>query len=407
MEKQLSILEQEMLSTLYEMNRIPIWIFSTVTNTISTYYYSYTAYQEQLCAHISALIHNEQQLHPVKSFNIVSFLNEVYAYFVSTDLSIIVCGPIRLQEEAQPKDYSFSHALNTSQVNELVQTIPVMSIHTFCTAVRLIMLTINKQALSIEAVESMHITRLTDTLEQLITSELFDNMEVIRSHTPYSQEVIVLECIRDGDLDRLIATYRALPKTQYGLMSKNPIKQGLYGSIANITLITRYAIEGGLEEETAYTLSDVYIKKIEQCQYLYEIELLNEKMAIDFTTRVHQSKANKRNLYSAIISSCFDYIQRHLHEKITLNDMANYVHLTPKYLSWLFKQETQKNIIQVIESSKIEEAKRLLLYTDYSTSFISDALAFNSQSYFTAVFKKNVQLTPNRYRLMHKKPHLR
>lgn len=43
--------------------------------------------------------------------------------------------------------------------------------------------------------------------------------------------------------------------------SNSKLKLLFYASIANTTLVTRYAIEGGLNEETAFSLSDVYIRK--------------------------------------------------------------------------------------------------------------------------------------------------
>jgi len=45
--------------------------------------------------------------------------------------------------------------------------------------------------------------------------------------------------------------------------------------LSDTTLITRYAIEGSLEEEVAFTLSDVYIKQMENCQTSNELNILN------------------------------------------------------------------------------------------------------------------------------------
>lgn len=72
------------------------------------------------------------------------------------------------------------------------------------------------------------------------------------------------------------------------------IKITFYASIANTTLVTRYAIEGGLNEETAFSLSDVYIRKMEQCTDVDALMKLNEQMAIEFTLRVAEAKRRQK-----------------------------------------------------------------------------------------------------------------
>ena len=51
-----------------------------------------------------------------------------------------------------------------------------------------------------------------------------------------------------------------------------------------------------------------------------------------------------------------------------------------------------------VQQEKVREAKRLLKGSSYSIVEISEALAFSSQSYFCAVFKKITGMTPESYR---------
>jgi AraC-like DNA-binding protein len=46
----------------------------------------------------------------------------------------------------------------------------------------------------------------------------------------------------------------------------------------------------------------------------------------------------------------------------------------------------------------MEEAKRLLKYSDKPLSLIAEYLGFSSQSHFTRTFKKYVHTTPKAYR---------
>lgn len=150
-----------------------------------------------------------------------------------------------------------------------------------------------------------------------LTHEMLENAENERIHTSYAQEKAILECVSNGDIYALENTYYSLPTTVYGKMtsSNSKLKLLFYASIANTTLVTRYAIEGGLNEETAFSLSDVYIRKMEQCTDVDTLMKLNEQMAIEFTLRVAEAKKTPKNYYSPAISRVIDYIY---HGKIKL-----------------------------------------------------------------------------------------
>ncbi len=235
-------------------------------------------------------------------------------------------------------------------------------------------------------------------MKGIFTSELFENREVIRNHTSYRQELAVLHCVRQGNIALLESTYRSLPGIIYGNMSNIPLRQLFYGSIANTTLVTRYAIEGGMEEEAAFTLSDVYIRRMEKCRTLYELNALNERMAIDFTQHVAKAQTKAVKTYSLPVTCCIDRILLNLHHKISLTELAREVGLTPKYLSCLFHKETGTKLSTFIEEKRIEEAKNLLAFSQYPLNRISEYLAFTSQSYFISVFKRKTGMTPKVYR---------
>ena len=60
--------------------------------------------------------------------------------------------------------------------------------------------------------------------------------------------------------------------------------------------------------KTVFSLSDVYIRKMEQCTDVDALMKLNEQMAIEFTLRVAEAKKTPKNYYSPAISRVIDYI---------------------------------------------------------------------------------------------------
>ena len=96
----------------------------------------------------------------------------------------------------------------------------------------------------------------------------------------------------------------------------------------------------------------------------------------------------------AILKFCEDDI---LKDK---GDILNYLTNKIKQCE-LFKKETGITIFQYAMKLKIEAAEKMLVYTDYSPSDISNYFAFASHSHFINIFKKHTGLTPNEYRKLH------
>ncbi|MBB4035867.1 AraC-like DNA-binding protein [Dysgonomonas hofstadii] len=76
--------------------------------------------------------------------------------------------------------------------------------------------------------------------------------------------------------------------------------------------------------------------------------------------------------------------------------------ITPNYLNQLIKAETGMNPKQMIQDKIIQEAKKMLMYTDLSISEIASNLSFESTSYFIRLFRKKVGDTPLHYRTSNK-----
>lgn len=86
------------------------------------------------------------------------------------------------------------------------------------------------------------------------------------------------------------------------------------------------------------------------------------------------------------------YIEKHLEEKITLEDLAKAVYLSPSYVCRLYKKETGEHLQDYILKRKMEKAQKLL--SCHSVGRVADLLGFQSHSYFIRVFKEAVGQTP-------------
>lgn len=82
----------------------------------------------------------------------------------------------------------------------------------------------------------------------------------------------------------------------------------------------------------------------------------------------------------------------------TVNYMASQLHLSPKYLSDLLKQETGKTALELIHLYVISEAKNMLVEGEQSISEIAYQLGFENPPYFSRLFKKEVGMSPKEYK---------
>lgn len=152
----------------------------------------------------------------------------------------------------------------------------------------------------------------------------------------------------------------------------------------------------GLDVEDSLSLSDSYIQKCELMNNMERIFNLQYHMVLDYSERVEKLRLGKSPTKLAV--EVANYIQHHLSEAISTEDIANALFMSRCHLSTKFKAETGETLVDFILKEKTEEAKRLLRYTDKTAVSISNYLGFSSQSHFSRVFKKYTGKSPNEYR---------
>ena len=181
-----------------------------------------------------------------------------------------------------------------------------------------------------------------------------------------------------------------------GVLSRNALTNIKYHFVVTAAMLTRYCIDGGLEPEQAYRLSDFYILKMDTCTTVRQIADLHHEMAKDFTGKMVLQK--KSSILSKPVVQCVDYIYSHIKERITVAVLAEYTGLSESYLSRVFKQNLGISISDYIREKKIEKATHLLRYSDKSIIDIANYLSFSSQSHFIQTFENFTGMTPKKYR---------
>jgi len=97
-----------------------------------------------------------------------------------------------------------------------------------------------------------------------------------------------------------------------------------------------------------------------------------------------------------IIERTRNYIHHNYAQKgLTLNEIAQKNHVSPNYLSYLFKKITGFNLWEYVVKLRMEESKRLILQTDMRRYEISEQVGYESPEHFSKIFKKYYGISPS------------
>lgn len=221
--------------------------------------------------------------------------------------------------------------------------------------------------------------------------------------TDFSSEIESYSLIRSGEVEKVRENFRKVSEDFYrgkGELSDDPVRNNIYHLVVAAGVVARICTEGGMQHNIAYTLSDVYIRKADKCTSPEAVIKLMGEMLIDFAQRMRDVKQN--NVCSIHVRRCINYIYDHLHEQITLEKLAETEKLSCGYLSKVFAKETGIPVKKFIVKARIDTAKNMLIYSNFSLSEIAMSLGFSSQSALSAAFKKITGQTPAKFRNMHR-----
>ncbi|WP_313562102.1 AraC family transcriptional regulator [Ruminiclostridium cellobioparum] len=136
----------------------------------------------------------------------------------------------------------------------------------------------------------------------------------------------------------------------------------------------------------------------EGSNYIIENELLN---LLIYISRLYQKVLNNNytgNTKKVLIDELIQFIGFNFSSPLTLEYLAEYIHLTPEYLSRYFKKHTGKNLSVFIAETRIEKAKYMLRTSDFAIIEIAEYCGFFTRNNFEKTFKKYTGITAGEYR---------
>ena len=263
---------------------------------------------------------------------------------------------------------------------------------------------VNKCIISFSPTESEYSYRrlsgfIQDVSEEDDKTELSEKnySEIYRR---YDQEKQFLSMIRNGDTKNILSAFEKLSGPEalsdFSKETLNYYASG-YGLAILKALSRKAAEESGLSVITIDEITQKYTQLSSatnnaELQTRYQIDMI-----VELTKAVHNHKLSL-DKYSPPIQRVMEYINLHLGDHISNDDLAANASMSISHLSKVFKKETGMTMTEYIALMRCKKAAGLLKKTDLPVQEISSYVGYSDNNYFVKVFKKIYDLTPSEYR---------
>ncbi len=125
------------------------------------------------------------------------------------------------------------------------------------------------------------------------------------------------------------------------------------------------------------------------------IYILRHDDNVRFEERGYLTQPRHNN--EKLVNDIKAYLQEHLTEKITLEQISARFHISCAQLKRIFKDYTNTTIIAYLISLRINKAKKLIRETNMSFYQVADLSGYDNICYFSTQFKKYTGMTPTEY----------
>lgn len=214
----------------------------------------------------------------------------------------------------------------------------------------------------------------------------------------YETENAMLDCVAHGDEAGCFAQLQRMKR--YGYHGR--FTKGLY-SLKNKMVIFNTLLRKAIERSQVHPyyidrISAHYAGLIEHMTEQEEKQL-NEAMVKDYCAYVRRYSLKN---YSPLIRKVINQINLEMCSDLSLKALAALCHVSPSYLSTLFKQEIGTTLTEFVNTQRMGRAAELLVSDERSISAIAEQVGILDVNYFTKMFKANYGLTPSQYRKKHR-----
>lgn len=205
------------------------------------------------------------------------------------------------------------------------------------------------------------------------------------------KELLLLNELRAGNEKTVMDALEAI----FEDLRQRPISELRIVASQLLVFTRRLIAQAGIEEQD-FAIGDP-LTRIRLAQTAEEVIGTLNSLFRQAVCSIQQKKI-KDNASPKVIEEAKKWIREHLGEEITLERIGRELHLSPNYLSALFKKTTGESFIEFTTRIRFEHAKQLLLDPDIKVYEVAERIGYTDANYFSIAFKKSEGLTPSQFR---------
>lgn len=147
-------------------------------------------------------------------------------------------------------------------------------------------------------------------------------------------------------------------------------------------------------------ISNYHVDLTEIVEKIYQVNSLNQmkeviENVIEYIIKNDVEEQSENRIVKMAKRIIFD---QYYDSNLSLSKIASELHVSPSYMSSLFKVETGENLVKYITQYRIKRAKDLLRETNMKICDICKNVGYHNHSYFTSIFSNIEGLSPGEYR---------
>jgi two-component system response regulator YesN len=267
---------------------------------------------------------------------------------------------------------------------------------------------------------------------QTVVISGFSEFQYAQKSVSYGVKEYLLKPVNQVELekvlDKLIAQTNGLRSKEQSILSIRDCEAFLVRIGEGIWDLQKQDLDTVLSEWRHY-VGGLHMNVLQSVTLLGEsmqriIQFLNEKDIYPFSAEpIHINQAEAGDAepafeqFEAIIHGIFEsllrkrkgktidpieaakeYIDTHLNQEVSLEEVADHLGLNPSYFSQLFKQMTNETFVHYRIKKRLEQARKLLEIPHYRMLDIALEVGYVDYSHFAKSFKKMYALSPTEYR---------
>lgn len=224
----------------------------------------------------------------------------------------------------------------------------------------------------------------------------------IRDLEPNRLEQLVFDVEIESELNQVIRSYdlegikQVLQKVFLELQAKKVNIRDLKLYITELLLsLLKISRNYDIELEWFKDHKDIF----KALSYLNEFSDLEDIVLTQSLLLSNEIQATRKNTIKLLIEKAVVFIHEHFTDMaISLEVVADHLHLSQEYLSRQFKKEMQVTFIHYLTDVRLNKAKRLIEETNSKNFEVAEAVGYNEANYFSYSFKKYFGISPSQYR---------